>query len=159
MREMLAQRGVKGFCKPMPKVSKEEAEAEAKAESEAIARAQMNYKTHLSQMSLDEINELLKDPISRTELTPPLTSNAGSTSRPAGQNKCEKWFKDNGLIKNGSQLGTKAIAQVMGFPSNWFEGLTRQYSKNQMLCPCGTTPSQGASRRLASRPPRGDDLG
>ena len=72
MREMLAQRGVKGFCKPIPKVSRAEAEAEAKAESEAIKRQQMNYKTHLNQMSLDEINELLKDPISRTELTPQL---------------------------------------------------------------------------------------
>ena len=72
MREILAERGVKGFCKPMPKVSREEAEAEAKAESEAIKRQQMNYKTHLNQMSLDEINELLKDPISRTELTPQL---------------------------------------------------------------------------------------
>ena len=72
LREMLAARGVKGFCKPMPKVSKAEAEAEVKAESEAIKRQQMNYKTHLNQMSLDEINELLKDPISRTELTPQL---------------------------------------------------------------------------------------
>ena len=72
MREMLAARGVKGFCKPMPKVSRAEAEAEAKAESEAVKRQQMNYKTHLNQMSVDEINELLKDPISRTELTPQL---------------------------------------------------------------------------------------
>ena len=72
MREMLAERGVKGFCKSIPKVSKEEAEAEAKAESEAIKRQQMNYKTHLNQMSLDEINELILDPISRTELTPQL---------------------------------------------------------------------------------------
>ena len=68
---------------------------------------------------------------------PTLTSNAQGTSRPAGQTKCEKWFKDNGLIPNGSQLGTRAmptasfaIAQVMGFPSSWFEGLTQQYSKN-----------------------------
>ena len=72
LREMLEARGIKGFCKPMPKVSRAEAEAEAKAESEAIKRQQMNYKTHLNQMSLDEINELLKDPISRTELTPQL---------------------------------------------------------------------------------------
>ena len=73
-------------------------------------------------------------------LFPTLTSNASSTnSRPAGQTKCNRWFKDNGLIPNGSQLGTKAmptdaeasrqqswriieddcfaIAQVMGFPS------------------------------------------
>ena len=61
---------------------------------------------------------------------PTLTSNASSMSRPAGQTKCEKWFKDNGLIPNGSQLGTSAIAQVMGFPSSWFESLTQQYSKN-----------------------------
>ena len=69
---MLEARGVKGFCKEMPKVSRAEAEAEAKAESEAIKRQQMNYKTHLNQMSVDEINELLEDPISRAELTPQL---------------------------------------------------------------------------------------
>ena len=67
---------------------------------------------------------------------PTLTSNECSTSRPAGQTKCEKWFKDNGLIKSGYQLGTKAIALMMGFPSGWFEGLTEQYSKNL------TTPNQ-----------------
>ena len=67
---------------------------------------------------------------------PTLTSNVSSTSRPAGQTKCEKWFKDNGLIKNGYQLGTQAIALTMGFPSSWFEDLSEQYSKNQ------TTPSQ-----------------
>ena len=72
MREMLEARGVKGFCKSMPKVSRAEAIAEAKAESEAIARTQMNRKTHLNQMSLAEINELVKDPITRTELTPQL---------------------------------------------------------------------------------------
>ena len=67
---------------------------------------------------------------------PTLTSNVSSTSRPAGQTKCEKWFKDKGLIPNGSQLGTRAIALTMGFPSSWFEGLTQQYSKNR------TTPSR-----------------
>ena len=82
---------------------------------------------------------------------PTLTSNVSSTSAnlrfaqiqriweklcfSAGQTKCDRWFKDNGLIKNGSQLGTKAIALTMGFPSSWFEGLTEQYSKNL------TTPS------------------
>jgi hypothetical protein len=77
-------------------------------------------------------------------LFPTLTSGASTTtSRPAGQTKCEKWFKDNGLIPNGSQLGTKAIALTMGFPFNWFiklsdasKGLREQYSKNL------TTPSQ-----------------
>ncbi|MGL5075788.1 MAG: hypothetical protein ACRDBG_08085, partial [Waterburya sp.] len=72
MREMLAKRGVKGFAKAMPKVSREEAEAEAKAESEALKRQQMNRKTHLNQMSVDEINELVKDPILRAQLTPQL---------------------------------------------------------------------------------------
>ena len=66
---------------------------------------------------------------------PTLTSNVSTTSRPTGQTKCEKWFKDNGLIPSGYQLGTQAIALTMGFPSNWFERLTQQYSKNQ------TTPN------------------
>ena len=67
---------------------------------------------------------------------PTLTSNASSTnSRPAGQTKCDRWFKDKGLIRSGSQLGTKAIAHMMGFPSDWFEVLKEQYSKNP------TTPS------------------
>jgi hypothetical protein len=68
---------------------------------------------------------------------PTLTSGQTSSKmRPAGQTKCEKWFKDNGLIPNGSQLSAGAIANMMGFPSNWFEGLREQYSKNL------TTPSQ-----------------
>ena len=72
---------------------------------------------------------------------PTLTSGASSmTSRPAGQTKCEKWFKDKGLIPNGSQLGTQAIALTMGFPSNWFiklsdasEGLKEQYSNKTII--------------------------
>ena len=67
---------------------------------------------------------------------PTLTSNVSTTSRPAGQTKCEKWFKDKGLIPSGCQLGTRAIAQVMGFPSSWFERLTEQYSDKT------STPSQ-----------------
>ena len=70
-------------------------------------------------------------------LFPTLTSNASSTnSKPAGQTKCERWFKDKGLIKSGYQLGTKAIALTMGFLSSWLEGLTQQYLKKQ------TTSSQ-----------------
>jgi hypothetical protein len=62
---------------------------------------------------------------------PTLTSGqTNSKTRPAGQTKCEKWFKDNGLIPSGSQLGTQAIALTMGFPFNWFVGLSEQYSKN-----------------------------
>ena len=68
---------------------------------------------------------------------PTLTSGQTSTKkRPAGQTKCEKWFKDKGLVPNGSQLGTCAIASIMGYPSDWFEVLTKQYSKS------ATTPSQ-----------------
>jgi hypothetical protein len=55
---------------------------------------------------------------------PTLTSNENSTTRPAGQTKCEKWFKDNGLIPSGSQLGTKAIASLMNFPTDWFSPLS-----------------------------------
>ena len=55
---------------------------------------------------------------------PTLTSNVSSTSRPAGQTKCEKWFKDNGLIQPGYQLSSQAIAMIMGFPMDWFDCLS-----------------------------------
>lgn len=64
MREMLAARGVKGFCKPMPKVSQAEAEAEE--------RKQAKPKTNIAQMSLTEINDYLKDPVLQKQLTPQL---------------------------------------------------------------------------------------
>jgi hypothetical protein len=55
---------------------------------------------------------------------PTLTSGQTSTTmRPAGQTKCEKWFKDKGLIPTGSQLSAEAIAMIMGFPPNWFDCL------------------------------------
>ncbi|WP_036489733.1 hypothetical protein [Myxosarcina sp. GI1] len=80
LRELLAEklgnRQLKGFVKQMPKVSKVEAEAEAKAELEAIARQQTNRKTHLNQMSLDEINEFILDPIFRVQLTPQLINSS-----------------------------------------------------------------------------------
>ena len=55
---------------------------------------------------------------------PTLTSNENSTSRPAGQTKCEKWFKDNRLILSGSQLSAGAIASLMNFPTDWFDPLS-----------------------------------
>ncbi len=57
---------------------------------------------------------------------PTLTSGQTSTKmRPAGQVKCEKWFKDKGLIPSGSQLSAQAIAMIMGFPPNWFDCLSQ----------------------------------
>ncbi|MDJ0571420.1 MAG: hypothetical protein QNJ53_20555, partial [Pleurocapsa sp. MO_192.B19] len=56
---------------------------------------------------------------------PTLTSGQTSTKmRPAGQVKCEKWFKDNGLIQPGYQLSAQAMALIMGFPPNWFDCLS-----------------------------------
>jgi hypothetical protein len=56
---------------------------------------------------------------------PTLTSGARSlTSRPAGQTKCEKWFKDKGLIPPGYQLSAQAMALMMGFPEDWFDCLS-----------------------------------
>ena len=69
IKELLSQSKVKGFGLAMPKVSSETAEAEAKAESETLRKQRMNRKTHINQMSIDEINELLTDPIVRKELT------------------------------------------------------------------------------------------
>ena len=64
MREMLAAKGVKGFCKQMPKVSKAEAEAEE--------RARTKPKLNIANMAIAEINEYLTDPILRAQLTPQL---------------------------------------------------------------------------------------
>jgi len=69
-------------------------------------------------------------------LFPTPTSNECSKGRPAGQTKCERWFKDKGLVPPGYQLGREAIALAMGFPSNWFEVLS-QPNSNQT-----TTSSQ-----------------
>jgi hypothetical protein len=55
---------------------------------------------------------------------PTLTSNENSTSRPAGQTKCEKWFKDKNLVPPGSQLSAQAIALIMNFPTDWFSPLS-----------------------------------
>lgn len=64
MREMLVQRGVKGFCKAMPKVSQAEIEKEE--------RAEIKPKTNIATMAIAEINNYLKDPILRAQLTPQL---------------------------------------------------------------------------------------
>lgn len=70
---------------------------------------------------------------------PTLTSNENSTSRPAGQTKCEKWFKDNGLIPNGSQLSAQAmpsasfaIASLMNFPTDWFSPLSPTEAQEEL---------------------------
>ena len=64
-------------------------------------------------------------------LFPTLTSGQTSTKmRPAGQTKCERWFRNKGLIPNGSQLGTSAIALIMGFPSDWLMVLQKESSLN-----------------------------
>ncbi len=64
MREMLAQMGVKGFCKPMPKVSEEKLAKEK--------REQRKPKTNIATMAIAEINDYLTDPILRAQLMPQL---------------------------------------------------------------------------------------
>ena len=67
-------------------------------------------------------------------LFPTLTSGQTSTKmRPAGQTKCERWWKNKGLIPNGSQLGTSAIALIMGFPSDWLMVLQKESLKNPTI--------------------------
>jgi hypothetical protein len=56
---------------------------------------------------------------------PTLTSGDRSfKSRPVGTTKCEKWFKDNGLIPPGSQLNAQAMALIMGFPEDYLTPLS-----------------------------------
>jgi hypothetical protein len=72
MREMLAARGVKGFCKAMPKILKDTAPHISHAEIEAEERKQRKPKTNIATMAIAEINNYLKDPILRAQLTPQL---------------------------------------------------------------------------------------
>ena len=64
MRKMLADRGVKGFCKPIPEVTQAEIEAEERKRSIP--------KTNIASMAIAEINDYLSDPILRAQLTPQL---------------------------------------------------------------------------------------
>ncbi|MEL7079043.1 MAG: hypothetical protein AAFY50_19395 [Cyanobacteria bacterium J06648_1] len=66
LRELLEERNILGYTKPIPKVEPAELQAEQQQED----RQKLNRKTHISQMSVAEINELLGDPITRQELTP-----------------------------------------------------------------------------------------
>ncbi len=78
--------------------------------------------SRLKQSRRESLGRVIKD--SDYLSFPTLTSNVSTTSRPAGQTKCEKWFRDKGLIPSGSQLGSEAIAMIMGFPPNWFDCLS-----------------------------------
>lgn len=66
LTKKLGVRNLKGFTKQMPQVSQAEAEAEDES------RAWRKRKTHISQMTLAEINDYLQEPILRREITPQL---------------------------------------------------------------------------------------
>jgi hypothetical protein len=55
---------------------------------------------------------------------PTLTSCSSSTSRPAGTTKCERWFKELGIVPAGYQLSAQAMALLLGFPEDWFNPLS-----------------------------------
>jgi hypothetical protein len=82
---------------------------------------------------------------------PTLTSGDRSlTSRPAGQTKCEKWFKDNGLIPPGYQLSAPAMALMMGFPEDWFDCLSPPITQDGSGL---DTSPEGLSRQDKRRSP------
>lgn len=55
---------------------------------------------------------------------PTLTSGSKTEkSRAAGTTKCERWFKENGLIPPGYQLSAPAMAVLMGLPEDLFNPL------------------------------------
>ena len=64
MTKKLGDRNLKGFVKAMPQVSPAEVEAEE--------RAEIKPKTSIAQMSVAEINDYLRDPILRKQITPGL---------------------------------------------------------------------------------------
>lgn len=44
-----------------------------------------------------------------------------SGTRPAGQTKCEKWWKDNVIQRRGYQLSARAMSAIQGFPMEWLD--------------------------------------
>lgn len=50
---------------------------------------------------------------------PTLTTNKGVTSRSSGQSKCEKWFRDKGLLQDTQCLSPQMMAALFGFPTEW----------------------------------------
>jgi hypothetical protein len=50
---------------------------------------------------------------------PTLTTNKGVKSRSSGQSKCEKWFRDKGLLLDTQCLSPQMMAVLFGFPSEW----------------------------------------
>jgi hypothetical protein len=50
---------------------------------------------------------------------PTLTTNKGVKSRSSGQSKCEKWFRDKGLLQDTQCLSPQMMAVLFGFPSEW----------------------------------------
>jgi hypothetical protein len=48
-----------------------------------------------------------------------LTSNKGVKSRSSGQSKCEKWFRDKGLLLDTQCLSPQMMAVLFGFPMEW----------------------------------------
>jgi hypothetical protein len=50
---------------------------------------------------------------------PTLTTNKGVKSRSSGQSKCEKWFRDKGLLLDTQCLSPQMMAVLFGFPMEW----------------------------------------
>ncbi len=78
---------------------------------------------NLALLERQSLGRVIKDPDCFS--FPTLTSGARTlNSRPAGQTKCEQWFKDNGLIPSGSQLSAQAMALSVGFPEDYLDPLS-----------------------------------
>jgi hypothetical protein len=78
-------------------------------------------------------------------LFPTLTANKGATNRPAGQSRCEKWWRDAKLISNGLQLSGAAMAAIMGFPLGWYKVLEVE-NLSQPNTPPSPTPLAESER-------------
>jgi hypothetical protein len=50
---------------------------------------------------------------------PTLTTNKGVKSRSSGQSRCEKWFRDKGLLLDTQCLSPQMMAVLFGFPMEW----------------------------------------
>jgi|GEM_PF-1031204 len=82
-------------------------------DSEWLAISGMIRKSY-KQLSL-EVPKNGKDFLS----LPTLTTNKGVKSRSSGQSKCEKWFRDKGLLQDTQCLSPQMMAVLFGFPMEW----------------------------------------
>ena len=88
---------------------------------------QSEWQDILSSLSLSRQQSLARDTKGEEYSSfPTLTANKPTTnSRPAGQNRCEIWWKQQGLVPPGQKLSPQTMVSIQGFPATWLDPLSQ----------------------------------